>query len=623
MTGASNDDWLPDPTGRSVLQQASRRLAAEVAAAPVVARPAPAPEPPQEPPAQGRPRGQIFEGCPVVPLGVLGDWSYYLDVLGQLRAVDNHTAQKIQHVFGGRIALLERFAPSFDKEGIPRKGKFDQMRAASVMTAACAERGVWEPTGSVRGPGAWIDEDGGLVYHAGDDVMIGGSWRKPGVYDGKVYPAARPIPRPSPVAGAGDAALELHELIATWRWRRPDTDPMLALGAIAAQMLGGALDWRPVTWITGDMASGKSTFQDLLKYVHGGEQGLLQAADATEAGIRSVVGYSSLPVAIDEAEPDPTRPQKMRAVIELARRAASGGQIFRGGADQKGHQSNAVSAFLFSSILVPDMPAQDRSRLILLELDQPAPGAPKPIRDPRRWRRWGERVRGALVQGWPTWPERLDLWRAALAAAGITGRGGDNYATVLGLADMALHTGLPDADYLDAWASKIARFWRDEQAEVGSNAEDMVLHLLGRELDVYRRGRKVTVGDWVAMAARLPGAPEELDGTMWSAVNGLIAQYGLRVRYRGERAELAIATRSAIEGLARLFEGSPWANGVWGQAAARIKGAEPANLTFARVPSRAWYVPLRAIPGIFRLPADANSAAHEAAPGPDDMEGFA
>lgn len=559
-----------------------------------------------------RPRGQIWDGCPVEPLGVQGDICYYLDRLGQLRAVSRHDLDTIRQLFGGDTGTLARHFPQFDKDGAPRPGKFDQANAASAMTAACYERGLWHPQGRLRGPGAWVDDDGGLIYHAGDAVLIAGQWHAPGVHGGRVYPAEPPIPRPAP-APDPTAAAQALDFIARWNFRRPRIDPQLTLGLACAQMLGGALGWRPVGWLSGDAATGKSTFQEFLLLLHGGDAGLLQAADATEAGIRSVLGHSTLPVAIDELEPDTDHPAKVKRVVELARRAASGGAIFRGGADQKGHQSQARAAFLFSSILVPPMPAQDRSRLILLDLDRLPEGAPKLALEPARWRAIGAQIKAGLVAGWSIWPQRLEAWRAALAVHGQTGRGADNYATVLAMADAALHHDrLPGPDLLDQWASELAHATTEDALEVGSNAEDMMVHLMTQVLDPWRKGLRYTVAAWIQCAARLPGGPENIEGTPPGAINTYLAPYGLRVRGEGEDAALCIASKP-LQGLCDLFEGSMWQGGVWAQAARRIEGAEPVPLTMSGVRTRGIAVPLLAVPGLFGFSRDGAARPH---PGP-------
>lgn len=659
-----NDDWISNPApppravGAPAHQPPRRRgkpkgthlrpietLAAELDDPPIAAEPAAmalgpdgAPDRPDDSPEHhgppdggpGRPHGEIWEGCPVRPLGVSGKFSWYLDVLGQLRGVDNHTLQTMLHLFGGNAALLSWHHPSFNKDGGRAKGKFNQLSLSAAMISACRERGVWSPTGRLREAGAWTDDDGALVYHAGDEVLIGGRWQPPGVYDGKTYPAVEPIPRPADDA-RGDPGRELLDQLETWHWRRRDMDPILTLGLICAQMMGGALDWRPVGWFTGDASTGKSNLQRLILYVHGGEKGLLQAADATEAGIRSVVGNSSLPVAVDELEPDKDNPRKVQAVIELARRAASGGQIFRGSTDQKGYQGTAQSAFLFSSILVPPMPAQDRSRLILLDLDRFPPDAPKWRPDPRALRRIGAQLRRRLIDGWASWAERLELWRAALATHGQHGRGADNYATVLAMADMALRRDLPGSDELDGWARKLGKAVTDESVEVGTNADDMLTHLLGQAFDVYRRGEKYTVAQWLQVAAALPAAPHGLidsastDARMRaSEANAKLAKVGLRVYGEGLDATLFIANER-IQGLLELFQDSQWQQGVWAQAARRLPGAAAVKhpATLAGIRTRGVIIPFSAIPGLAAFPMDRAAAEPYPHPEPDVMEDFA
>lgn len=571
---------------------------------------------------RGRKRGEIFDNSPVTPLGIHGDISFYLDTKGQLRSVDNHTLQKMLHVFGGQTGLLAKHFPVLDKEGDPRPNRFDQMKLSTAMIAATTERGVWSPTGRVRGAGAWTDDDGQLIFHAGDKLLIDGNWLNPGVFDSKVYPASDPIPRPSRTPSIATSAEQIMSLAETWNWRRPDVDPMLVLGAICAQMIGGALDWRPVTWLTGDQATGKSTFQKMLRYVHGGSSGLLQASDATEAGIRSIIGYSSMPVALDELEPDDDpKKGKSAAIIRLARIAASGDQILRGSTDQKGYQGNAYSCFLFSSILIPPLPPQDRSRLIMLDLDQLPADAPKVALDPRRLKKVGAALRRRLIDGWVNWPERLELWRAALARHGHGGRHADNYGTVLGLADMALRDELPSKAELDSWCKKLDVHLREETVDVGSNAEDMMVHLLSQPLDVWRRGQRVNVATWLAMAAKLDGARDAIESADHVSANSFLAQYGLRVKGRGLDAQLAIANKP-ISGLASLFDGTPWASGVWSQAARRVKGAKSINTTFARVPSRAYYIPFTSIPGLLNAMDGGKQVTTGPPRNPDDMEEF-
>ena len=137
--------------------------------------------PPEEPnghkPAKDRPRGEIWKGCPVRPLGYLGATYFYLDPLGQLRGLTKHDAQNIMMLFAGKLPRLYNAFPKMvaDKQGgVYRKPEqFEHQLACSAMITACGERGLFNPEGAVRGVGAWTDEDGHLIYHTGDSLLIG------------------------------------------------------------------------------------------------------------------------------------------------------------------------------------------------------------------------------------------------------------------------------------------------------------------------------------------------------------------------------------------------------------------------------------------------------------------
>lgn len=580
--------------------------------------------------------GEIWPDCPVKPLGVNGDLFFYLDRLGQMRALKKHEGQAMMALFLDRIEMLCRQFPTYDKQGDRVMGKFNQMHASTAMITACAEKGLFNPAGTVRGVGAWRDDNGNLIYHCGKHLLTAEGEQDPADIDGKIYPAYPPIPAPAPPDSTGDPAPDVLGLLTTWAWQRPDVEPMLSLGMIGVLMLCGALDWRPAFWLTGDKASGKSTFQDFIKHLMGGDKGMVQSTDATKSGITSRLGHSSLPVLLDELEPGDEGSSKERDIILLARVASSGGQWLRGSADQTGAGGNVYSAFLFSSILIPgSMGPQDRSRLITLNLDTLPKDAAKPVMDPRTWRKKGARLKRILISRWATWEERLALWRVALADAGMGGRNGDNYATTLAMADMALHEALPTPDMLKGWADKIAKAARRDTDEIGSDAEDMIQHLIGQPYDVYRRGEMFTVAHWIMAAAALPSAPRELvtsgdalvepsDTDRAAAAkraNEKLAKAGLRVKGAGDAAELFIANQP-IPGLTKLFEHSRWARGVWAQSAKRVPGAQyqENSLRLAGQRTKGYYIPLRSIAGMLDFPMD--RAPVERAPMPSTPEEF-
>ena len=116
-------------------------------------------------------------------------------------------------------------------------------------------KGFSQPLKRVRGRGAWIDEDGRLVLHLGDMVLIDGRQVPPGLVGEFVYPGAPAIPKPwsTPVRGGIDGVgSELLKIVETWNWGRPKRVPRLVIGWIGAAMVGGALHWRASIWLTGD-----------------------------------------------------------------------------------------------------------------------------------------------------------------------------------------------------------------------------------------------------------------------------------------------------------------------------------------------------------------------------------
>ena len=69
-----------------------------------------------------------------------------------------------------------------------------------------------------------------------------------------------------------------------------------------ASLVGGALQWRPHLLLTAPAAQGKTwLLTNVLEPIMGNM--MTSVSDATPASISRLTAYSSLPVAIDEAEP--------------------------------------------------------------------------------------------------------------------------------------------------------------------------------------------------------------------------------------------------------------------------------------------------------------------------------
>lgn len=569
------------------------------------APPAPPADPDAPPPPRKRPNPvkELPKTCPVIPLGKQAGEFYYLDGDRELRVLRKHSADDLRGLFSSRRGLdwlWDTFA-KFDKNG--RHNGWDPSHAAESLMTACGNRGVFDPAEMLRGPGAWSDDAGGLVLHAGDAVWVDGAWHEPGWHHAYVYPGARALPRPLEGKPDGSAATKVVALFDKWPWRwgedaeTPDHIEIVAgqvspaalmlLGQVGCGLVGGALDWRPMVWITGDAGGGKSTLQDVIRKTYGG--GLVSSSDATAAGIYQTIGYSSMAVAIDEAEADPFSP-KMKHMVELVRQSASGGVILRGSSDAKVRNFTARSSFLLSSIIIPPLNAQDLTRLTLLRLGKLASVTPPRI-DAAELRAAGRSFRRRILDFWPQWQERLLAWRASLGSVGHDARGCDQYGALFAMADLLLHDALADADTRGLWAETTRHLVAERTRS--TNADTMLNWLLFKPIDnVFRGGQQYTIRS--ILRAALGYA--DLDGATAETCRKVLEERGIVIdTHAGFKDAGRVVVLNQHAGLAELFKGSIWGTQPgaaltgWQQAMSRLPGSAPVK----KFGVRAWSVPAR------------------------------
>ena len=123
--------------------------------------------------------GGLPDGCPVKPLGVHGDSYFYLDAQAQIRELKagKHGRLEILALFGTRTKLLHSAFPRHKRDGTVDGWRAEQ--AAEALMVECARRGIWDPAQRLRGPGAWMGENGELILHCGHAVWIGPVPEKP------------------------------------------------------------------------------------------------------------------------------------------------------------------------------------------------------------------------------------------------------------------------------------------------------------------------------------------------------------------------------------------------------------------------------------------------------------
>jgi hypothetical protein len=380
---------------------------------------------------------------------------------------------------------------------------------------------------------------------------------------------------------------------------------MLCLGWIGCALVGGALNWRPHAWVTGGTGTGKSTLQNLLRTVFDGAA--LTTGDATPAAVRQLLKQQTLPVFFDEIEPsDDGDNRKTNEVIKLARLASSGEQALRGGQDHVGHEFTIRSCFLFSSILTPPMLTQDRNRLAILELDKIEKGKPAPTIDLAEIRLLGRQLRRRLVDHWHRLDRLVERYKTALADVGHNGRSGDQFGTLLAVADLLLYDVEDEANILE-WAERFrADTLAEKETDVGD--EEEIVQFLATSFLPQRGGDEPAPIVRHIKDALQPGADraaERLENFGLRIVQKTDAGAG-RPASTAAAADLYLAIANAHVGLEKIFASKRWSAGTWTQSFQRVEGAHRRiKVRFAAAkPQWSTLIPLSAVLDLDRKAVD-------------------
>jgi hypothetical protein len=454
---------------------------------------------------------------------------------------------------------------------------------------ACTNQGVWKSLERVRGPGGWLNDRGGLIFHCGDklwtldekgNVLL----QDPGrLSDGYVYTSDAPILRPAdePVAGEGGPAEELWDIFKTWSVERRALDPMLLLGFVLCCMVGGALPWRPMIFVTGDQETGKSTLQKILRHVHGPE-GVISTANATEAAISQRLGMSCLPVSVDEIESEVDN-QRAQDVLRLARLASSGDLRLRGTSNHEAHSSRALSCFMFSAIIPPPLPPQDRRRMAIIRLGPLSRGTQSPEIVPAFFHDLGAKLKRRLADHWHRFERTDRLFRGMLMAAGHSRGALDQYSTLMSAAHIGLFDEDPSDDMLKTWEKQFAVAEFRETSDTRSNALGCLDELVQSQPDVFKGGTRKSVGrlvrDIVTFYERTPQLARADGGSDGDELRGLkdsLAAAGLAI-VKAKDGVVYLAVPHAHKQVAHIYRDSTWravagASGGWVEALSRLPG---------------------------------------------------
>lgn len=548
------------------------------------------------------PPDTLPDDAPVKALGYLGNRYFFLDSSGQLRelAEDKLGRLAIISLFGGWDYLIKTW-PAFDKDG-NRKNEFQHAFLAPVLIKSCKQRDIWDPAQNVRGLGGWVEADGTFVFHCGEYLWAGDERVRAGLRGNTLYPRKPSTPEPvfPLIEGAkpGDKTLGKLE---DWNWKREDIDPKLILGWIVAAMMGQATPWRPMCWVTGGRGTGKSTLLRLLEWVIDKRAGFW-LSDTTPAAIYQRVNDSSLPVILDEfeAKPEGTRQQD---VIALARIAASGGEVGRGGSEGSGKTFTLHNCFLFSSIIIPSLLAQDLSRMAICELqplddveendDLESVVKAKVDDDDNdmflgkrdKWARIGRELRGRILAHWPRYQRTFRAYRHALALRGHDSRASDQFGALGAAYDIAMFDELDIKNAID-WSELVQPSRLAETVTQAPEPVACLQFLLGATPDAVRNGTQETIAFYLRRAKddiERQLLPNETDGAA-----RILEKIGIRVMRDRRAPELWwVCVSNTHPALAKIFAGTRWkaqagSPGAWAQALRGLPFAkrEPAQMRF-------------------------------------------
>lgn len=515
----------------------------------------------------------VPDDCPVKPLGVDQDHAWFLNRLGMLVPLKAAGCgqSNLEHLFGNSDYLIRAW-PQCENVGnknlyIPKAKGFHAQYARMALFDACHKRGLFDPRDRVRGRGFWADQDGNLIVHMGDVVLThrldGRQFSHgPGEYDGLVYEARPAVPRPTP--GAPEQVANLLSYLDGWNWERGPLDARLALGMMGAMVMSGALDWRPMAFILGDAASGKSTLQKLMRNLLPGR--VIGTADASEAALRGMMGRDAMAVSFDEIEADSEDGGRASKVMKLARYAASGDKVYRATKDQDVNEFVLLGCMLFSAINVPKMRPQDKQRFCFLKMNAIKTGAAKPFKEmgQREARELGQAMVGRLVAGWPRWAETLETYTDFLKAARHTTRGAQNFGTLLAAADLLLFDEL-DGERAMCLANDYQRDQLMEYEDQEQNFAKWWRRLLAAQPEAWRRDGLPSVGEIVGRwlkAARDPIDTQDNKDEAAAAARKLL-RVGLTVIKDRKAGEYWLAVPNDHPATQALFEGTDLAEGGW------------------------------------------------------------
>lgn len=514
-------------------------------------------------------RTGLPEDCPVKPLGHDDSAFYFLTNRGTVSILSGNKSSKahITTLFAGRSRYLAWAWPPSGKRDATR---WNVDAAFESLIDGAEAMGPWSPSDKIRGRGAWLDEYGNIIWHAGDKVLTSDGWNSEREIGFHLYPAGEKLPKPSAESvseSPGGGADNLLETLKSWNWTDQDLMPTLMLGQIGCMFLGGALFWRPHGMLTGKKGCGKTTLQGVVRNVMGGAVFACSAVKQSAAGIYQTLQADTISVAIDEVESS-LDDRKLQGILDLARAGSSGDKFSLGGQDHKSHQYNLRSCFLLSGINPPALSSQDSSRFIHYKMNK------RTAKDKERSAEtradvlagWGRDILRRMIDHWGRFNEVMLAYQNAMKKHGdVDQRFCDQYGPLVAAYHVLMYDSDPAPNELEHMGKTLAALYTEQNAGQGDNWQDCLEHLLDRSNDLWRELSARTVR---ALLYKRFGV-QAGDGTDHSTafVRKKLSQIGCSLVFdkgEGETAGHAwLFIPKKHPNLSMLFHGTSWGSGKW------------------------------------------------------------
>lgn len=483
---------------------------------------------------------RLGEDCPIIPLGVNGKEYYFLDAMRQkVSFVTKLDEGELTKLFGKHIGWLDNAFPSYGRNGDPMPLKFDQRHAQRAAFISCQDAGRFNPAGAFKGLGSHRGDDGSLILHLGDKLLISppahpesGEARRPyfempGKLGKKIFPLEDSIAHPSdhnlPVA---DAWTLLIDHLDSWRWMggsrvslddgftQCNIQAYMTFGFVCEARVCGALPHRPHLWIVGPTGAGKTDLHQTLKASIHQDWCVIGEGDATTSFIKQRLGQNHLCVLYDEPGENQQTDLYLKQLLTLSKLGYDGKGSGRGGADGKPTETPIYAAMQFGSVALPNMLPEERNRMVVVEVeafpkvDQAAliDGKVKPYVMPKFVAEQGAMLTRRMAETWHRFDATLSAYQSLMLALGWSPREANTYGTNLACADLALFDSLPrllseGGDGRIEHLIECVAPMRDASREEGEDHPQLcVAHLAGVHLPSSGGQPQETTAQWMVRA---------------------------------------------------------------------------------------------------------------------------